>query len=241
MSGPEAAKQMRMIGFDGPIIGITGDVDTRAYLAAGADIVLVKPVQSDDVLKAIATATAQRKAAAAAAAAAETAAAEARRARLQPSVQAVGSSLPLVRTASVEARHAGTTSASVHHVPSFSQSVKRAAREAAAFMTAGGGSGNRGSGDAGDGDGGNWRTRFNSVRIYPGAVSNARTALDAHRASRREGLMPSELFKVAPSALPVIPTVDRGVLMDEALAVHWEDLVTYTLQFKRQEHRTEKV
>lgn len=228
MSGPEAAKQMRMIGFDGPIIGITGDVDTRAYLAAGADIVLVKPVQSDDVLKAIATATAQRKAAAAAAAAAETAAAEARRARLQPSVQAVGSSLPLVRTASVEARHAGTTSASVHHVPSFSQSVKRAAREAAAFMTAGGGSGNRGSGDAGDGDGGNWRTRFNSVRIYPGAVS-------------REGLMASELFKVAPSALPVIPTVDRGVLMDEALAVHWEDLVTYTLQFKRQEHRTEKV
>ena len=77
-------------------------------------------------------------------------------------------------------------------------------------------------------------------RIHPDA------ALDAHPASRSEGLMASAsaFFKAAPSALaviPVVPAVDRGVVMDEALTVRWEDLVTYTLQFKRQEHRTKEV
>ena len=39
MSGPEAAREMRKIGYLGPIIGVTGDADTEEFLASGADMV----------------------------------------------------------------------------------------------------------------------------------------------------------------------------------------------------------
>ena len=39
MSGPDAAREMRKVGFTGPIIGVTGDSDTDEFLAAGADLV----------------------------------------------------------------------------------------------------------------------------------------------------------------------------------------------------------
>ena len=42
MSGPEAAREMRKIGYLGPIIGVTGDADTEEFLASGADMVLQK-------------------------------------------------------------------------------------------------------------------------------------------------------------------------------------------------------
>ena len=39
MNGPDAAREMRKIGFLGPIIGVTGDVNTEEFLASGADMV----------------------------------------------------------------------------------------------------------------------------------------------------------------------------------------------------------
>ena len=42
MSGPEAAREMRKIGYLGPIIGVTGDADTEEFLASGADMVQQK-------------------------------------------------------------------------------------------------------------------------------------------------------------------------------------------------------
>jgi hypothetical protein len=39
MTGPEASRQMRKIGYMGPIIGVTGDADTEEFLASGADMV----------------------------------------------------------------------------------------------------------------------------------------------------------------------------------------------------------
>ena len=52
MDGPDAARLMRQVGFNGPIIGITGHEDSADYLAAGADIVLIKPIRAEDVLQA---------------------------------------------------------------------------------------------------------------------------------------------------------------------------------------------
>ena len=39
MSGPDAAREMRRIGFAGPIIGVTGDSNTAEFFASGADMV----------------------------------------------------------------------------------------------------------------------------------------------------------------------------------------------------------
>jgi len=58
----DGATQMRLAGFDGPIIGITGDDDNGGFLDAGADVVLVKPVLPEAILEAIADATTQQSA-----------------------------------------------------------------------------------------------------------------------------------------------------------------------------------
>ena len=209
MDGPDAARLMRQVGFNGPIIGITGHEDSADYLAAGADIVLIKPIRAEDVLKAIATATTQRAAAAAAAASAG----DTPVARSQPP-------LPRIRTASVVARNPVGSSASVCDMPSVTQSVKRAPQNALFFSpgsssSGGGGGGGISSGDESDTDIDGLRMRLMSMRgptsTQPGAVSDARAV------------------------------IDRAVVLDEALTVRWEDLVTYTLQFKRQEHRTKEV
>ena len=50
MNGPQATAMMREMGYDGPIIGITGWDDNIEFLTAGADKVLIKPV-SASVLK----------------------------------------------------------------------------------------------------------------------------------------------------------------------------------------------
>eukprot|EP00596_Hydrurales_sp_CCMP1899_P000691 CAMPEP_0119041340 /NCGR_PEP_ID=MMETSP1177-20130426/11567_1 /TAXON_ID=2985 /ORGANISM="Ochromonas sp, Strain CCMP1899" /LENGTH=522 /DNA_ID=CAMNT_0007007311 /DNA_START=1252 /DNA_END=2820 /DNA_ORIENTATION=+ len=44
MCGPDATMAMRTLGFQGPIIGITGHEDTTEFVLAGADIVLCKPI-----------------------------------------------------------------------------------------------------------------------------------------------------------------------------------------------------
>ena len=52
MHGPEAAKAMRAVGFEGLIIGVTGNVmmeDINQYIASGADCVLGKPVDLEDL------------------------------------------------------------------------------------------------------------------------------------------------------------------------------------------------
>ena len=49
MNGPDAIKEMRKIGFRGPIIGVSGgdEKTMQEFLKAGADNVMQKPVQSD--------------------------------------------------------------------------------------------------------------------------------------------------------------------------------------------------
>jgi CheY-like chemotaxis protein len=52
MHGPEAAQMMRAAGFRGLIVGVTGNVmaeDVQQYMASGADHVLGKPVNMDDL------------------------------------------------------------------------------------------------------------------------------------------------------------------------------------------------
>ena len=52
MHGPEAAQAMRAGGFQGLIIGVTGNVmaeDMNQYMASGADYVLGKPVNMDEL------------------------------------------------------------------------------------------------------------------------------------------------------------------------------------------------
>ena len=52
MHGPEAAQAMRAVGFAGLIIGVTGNVmadDMNQYMASGADYVLGKPVNLEDL------------------------------------------------------------------------------------------------------------------------------------------------------------------------------------------------
>jgi CheY-like chemotaxis protein len=48
MHGPEAAQLMRSNGFKGLIVGVTGNVMAH-YLASGADCVLDKPVNVEDL------------------------------------------------------------------------------------------------------------------------------------------------------------------------------------------------
>ena len=49
MNGPEVAREVRAMGFTGPIVAITGNVlyeDVRNFLASGADRVVPKPIDS---------------------------------------------------------------------------------------------------------------------------------------------------------------------------------------------------
>jgi len=55
MEGPEAAREIRELGFQGLIIGITGNVlpvDKERFISQGANIVLTKPVNLLDILTA---------------------------------------------------------------------------------------------------------------------------------------------------------------------------------------------
>ena len=56
MSGIEATRELRKVGFNGPIIGISGDASDAEFLRAGADAVLVKPVSGLVLTKSIAVA-----------------------------------------------------------------------------------------------------------------------------------------------------------------------------------------
>ena len=53
MSGIEATRELRKVGFVGPIIGISGDTSDNEFLRAGADALLTKPVSGAAVTKAI--------------------------------------------------------------------------------------------------------------------------------------------------------------------------------------------
>ena len=51
MSGPEAAKEMRRMGFRGKIVGVTGNAlkeDIDAFISHGVDAVLPKPIDVND-------------------------------------------------------------------------------------------------------------------------------------------------------------------------------------------------
>ena len=53
-TGPVATAEMRRWGYTGPIIGLSGDTDIAAFLEAGANTALVKPVnkiQMEGVLR----------------------------------------------------------------------------------------------------------------------------------------------------------------------------------------------
>ena len=53
MNGPDAAQLMRAGGFDGLIIGVTGNVmvtDVDGYISAGANLVLFKPINAPEIL-----------------------------------------------------------------------------------------------------------------------------------------------------------------------------------------------
>ena len=52
INGPEAASQMRAGGYSGYIAWVTGNVlakDVRQYVESGADCVLAKPVNMDEL------------------------------------------------------------------------------------------------------------------------------------------------------------------------------------------------
>lgn len=54
MRGKEATKHIREIGYDGVIIGVTGnamDEDIREFISSGADLVLPKPFDIEQFLK----------------------------------------------------------------------------------------------------------------------------------------------------------------------------------------------
>ena len=51
LNGPRAAQEIRSLGYDGIIVGITGKVlseDVRDFIDHGADIVLGKPFDMND-------------------------------------------------------------------------------------------------------------------------------------------------------------------------------------------------
>ena len=54
MNGPEATQAMRATGYDGLIIGVTGNVmakDVNHYLSCGADYILFKPVNLEELTR----------------------------------------------------------------------------------------------------------------------------------------------------------------------------------------------
>jgi signal transduction histidine kinase/ActR/RegA family two-component response regulator len=54
LGGHNAAQQMRLLGYKGLIVGVTGDTsteDVQEYIRCGADDVLVKPVYRDDLIR----------------------------------------------------------------------------------------------------------------------------------------------------------------------------------------------
>jgi CheY-like chemotaxis protein len=56
LDGPGAAKELRSLGYNGFIIGITGwtsDEDIENFLSHGVNEVLIKPVKIYDIDKAI--------------------------------------------------------------------------------------------------------------------------------------------------------------------------------------------
>ena len=56
MNGPAAVKAIRSLGFKGVIIGVTGNVlteDVETFLSHGADVVLPKPVDVEELLRTI--------------------------------------------------------------------------------------------------------------------------------------------------------------------------------------------
>jgi CheY-like chemotaxis protein len=55
MNGPDAAGAIRELGFDGPIIGVTGMMDDELdiFVKHGADLVLTKPVTVPNIWKAL--------------------------------------------------------------------------------------------------------------------------------------------------------------------------------------------
>ena len=50
MTGPDACKEIRQLGYRFPIIGVTGDAEVEQFVRAGADSVMLKPVKSDELL-----------------------------------------------------------------------------------------------------------------------------------------------------------------------------------------------
>lgn len=53
MNGPDAAQLMRAGGFEGLIVGVTGNVmvtDVDGYISAGANLVLFKPINAPEIL-----------------------------------------------------------------------------------------------------------------------------------------------------------------------------------------------
>ena len=56
MDGPSAARAMREMGYEGPIIGVTGNVlakDVATFVSKGADSVLSKPLHFNALLEAV--------------------------------------------------------------------------------------------------------------------------------------------------------------------------------------------
>ena len=56
MDGPSAAKAMREMGYEGPIIGVTGNVlasHVETFVSHGANAVLPKPLDFDALIQAI--------------------------------------------------------------------------------------------------------------------------------------------------------------------------------------------
>jgi CheY-like chemotaxis protein len=61
MCGPEATREMRALGYSGPIIGVTGNEDHTDFNEAGADLVLMKPVNLASVKRALTISTTNMK------------------------------------------------------------------------------------------------------------------------------------------------------------------------------------
>jgi CheY-like chemotaxis protein len=53
MNGPDAVVEIRKLGFKSLILGVTGDEDHAAFMRAGADGVMMKPVKADELVKVI--------------------------------------------------------------------------------------------------------------------------------------------------------------------------------------------
>ena len=53
MNGPDAVVEIRKLGFKSLILGVTGDADHAAFMRAGADGVMMKPVKGAELVKAI--------------------------------------------------------------------------------------------------------------------------------------------------------------------------------------------